>query len=113
LTGDLLESGVPIMRSAYPVEWPGVLDSIGKLDWNIVIPGHGGVQRNRETINGFAAYLQDLVSGVKQAAAKGMSADEAVSSVDLGKYSKMPNYYDRNADAIRRAFAEVTGNISN
>jgi len=113
LTGDLLESGVPIMRSAYPVEWPGVLESIGKLDWNIVIPGHGGVQRNRETINGFAAYLQDLVAGVKQAAAKGMSADEAVKSVNLGKYSNMPNYDDRNADAIRRAFAEVTGNISN
>ena len=113
LTGDLLESGVPIMRSAYPVEWPGVLESIGKLDWNIVIPGHGGVQHNRETINGFAAYLQDLVAGVKQAAAKGMSADEAVKSVNLGKYSNMPNYDDRNADAIRRAFAEVTGNISN
>jgi cyclase len=113
LTGDMLESGVPMMRSAYPVEWLGALESIGKLDWNIVIPGHGGIQRNRETINGFAAYLQDLVSGVKQAAAKGMTVDEAVKTVDLSKHSNMPNYEDRNADAIRRTFAEVTGKISN
>ena len=112
LTGDVLESGVPIMRSAYPVEWLGVLKSIEKLDWNIVIPGHGGIQRSRETINGFASYLQDLVAGVKQAAAKGMTADEAVKSVDLSKYSTMPSYEDRNADAIRRTYAEVTGKIS-
>lgn len=112
LTGDDLESGVPIMRSAYPVEWLGALESIEKLDWNIVIPGHGGIQRNRETIDGFIAYLQDLVAGVKQSAAKGMSADEAVKSVDLSKYSKMPDYEDRNSDAIRRTYAEVTGKIS-
>jgi cyclase len=113
LTGDVLESGVPMMRSAYPVEWLGVLESIKKLDWNIVIPGHGGIQRNRDTINGFTAYMQDLVAGVKAAAAKGMTADEAVKSVDLSKYSNMPNYDDRNADAVRRAFAEITGKISN
>jgi len=111
LTGDVLESGVPIMRSAYPVKWLDALESIGKLDWNIVIPGHGGIQRNRETLDGFAAYLQDLVAETKKAAAKGMSADEAVKSVDLGKYSKMPDYEDRNADAIRRTYAEVTGKI--
>jgi cyclase len=113
LTGDVLESGVPIMRSAYPVKWLGVLESIEKLDWSLVIPGHGGVQRNRETINGFAAYLRDLVAGVKQAAAKGMTADESVKSVDLSKYSKMPNFEDRNADAIRRTYAEVTDKIPN
>jgi cyclase len=83
LTGDVLESGVPIMRSAYPVKWLGVLESIEKLDWSLVIPGHGGVQRNRETINGFAAYLRDLVAGVKQAAAKGMTADESVKTSHL------------------------------
>ena len=113
MTGDVLESGVPMMRTAYPVEWPGVLESIQKLDWNTVIPGHGGIQHNRDTINGFTAYLQDLVTQVKQAVAKGMSTDEAVKAVDLGKYSKMPNYDDRNADAIRRTYAEITGKLGN
>jgi hypothetical protein len=78
-----------------------------------VIPGHGGIQRDRQTLKGFAAYLTDLVAGVKQAAAKGMTADETVKSVDLSKYSNMPNYDDRNADAIRRAYTEVTGKITN
>jgi cyclase len=113
LTGDMLESGVPIMRTAYPVEWLGALESIGKLDWNIVIPGHGGIQHNRDALNGFATYLRDLVAETKKAAAKGLTADEAVKSVDLGKYSKMPDYDDRNEDAIRRTFAEVTGKLSN
>jgi glyoxylase-like metal-dependent hydrolase (beta-lactamase superfamily II) len=113
MTGDVLESGVPMMRTAYPVEWIGVLGAIQKLDWNIVIPGHGGIQRDHDTINGFTAYMQDLVAGVKQAVAKGMTADEAVKAVDLSKYSKMPNYDDRNGDAIRRTYAELTGKLSN
>lgn len=113
MTGDVLESGVPIMRSAYPVEWLGVLSAIEKLDWNTVIPGHGGVQRNHDTIHGFVAYLQDLVSSTKAAAAKGDTAEQAVKDVDLSKYSKMPNYDDRNSDAIRRTYDEVTGKIAN
>ena len=89
-----------------------MLKSIEKLDWNIVIPGHGGIQRNRETITEFSGYLQDLIAGVKQAVAKGISAEEAVKAVDLSKHSTMPNYDDRNADAIRRAYAEIAGKIS-
>ena len=112
LTGDVLESGVPIMRSAYPAQWLSVLGAIGKLDWNIVIPGHGGIQRNRDTLNGFTAYLQDLVAETKKAVAKGDSAEQAVQDVDLSKYSKMPDYNNRNADAIRRTYAEVTGKIT-
>lgn len=113
MTGDVLESGVPIMRSAYPVEWLGVLSAIEKLDWNTVIPGHGGVQHNHDTIHGFVAYLQGLVAGTKAAAAKGDTAEQAVKDVDLSKYSKMPNYDDRNSDAIRRTYDEVTGKIAN
>lgn len=112
LTGDVLESGVPIMRSAYPAQWLSVLGAIGKLDWNIVIPGHGGIQRNRDTLNGFTAYLTDLVAETRKAVAKGDSADQAVQDVDLSKYSKMPDYNDRNADAIRRTYAEVAGKIT-
>jgi hypothetical protein len=41
-----------------------------------------------------------------------MTVNEAVKTVDLSKHSNMPNYEDRNADAIRRAYAEVTGKIS-
>ena len=113
MTGDVLESGVPLMRSAYPVEWLGVLSAIDKLDWNLVIPGHGGIQRNRDTLHAFAGYLQDLVAGTKAAVAKGDTEEQAVKDVDLSKYSSMPNYADRNADAIRRTYAELTGKLAN
>jgi glyoxylase-like metal-dependent hydrolase (beta-lactamase superfamily II) len=113
LTGDVLESGVPIMRSAYPAQWLSVLEAIRKLDWNIVIPGHGGIQRNRDTLNWFNLYLQDLVTETQKAVAKGDSEDQAVRDVDLSKYSKMPDYNDRNADAIRRTYAEVTPKFTN
>ena len=43
-TGDLITEGMPVMdyrNGASAVEWVKVLDEILKLDFDIVIPGHG------------------------------------------------------------------------
>ena len=85
MTGDVLEAGVPLMRSAYPAKSINVLESTQKLDWDYAIPGHGGVQRDRKTIVEFIAYMNDLVSGVRKAIANGLTIDQAVESVNLGK----------------------------
>jgi cyclase len=111
MTGDVLESEVPIMRTAYPTKLLSFLASLQKLDWNLAIPGHGEVQHGKETINEFVAYLSDLAAGVKQAVAKGLTEDQTVKAVDLSKYSKLPDYDDRNESAIRRTYLELTGKI--
>jgi cyclase len=112
LTGDVLESQVPMMAGSYPVKWISVLDSIDKLDWNAVIPGHGGVQQGRQNLVEFKGYLTDLVAGAKQAADKGLTQEQAAKSIDLSKYSKMAHFAERNPAAVARAYLEATGKVS-
>jgi glyoxylase-like metal-dependent hydrolase (beta-lactamase superfamily II) len=111
ITGDVLESQVPMMSSAYPVKWISVLTALQQLDWDYAVPGHGGVQQGKQTLTQFAAYLTDLVSTVRESVAKGMTQEQVMKSVDMRKYDQMPHYADRNPDAIERTYLEVTGKV--
>ena len=112
ITGDLLTSGIPFMRDAYPVEWVGTLEAVERLDWDSASPGHGGVQKGKDQIHYLIAYMKDLVAGVKDAVAKGMSLEDAQKSIDLSKHAaNLPNFRQSNAGAIERTWAEVTGKI--
>lgn len=111
ITGDVLESQVPMMSSAYPVKWIGVLMALKQLDWDYAIPGHGGVQQGKETLDQFTSYLTDLVAAVKQAASQGMTEEQTLKAVDLSKYAQMPHFADRNPDAVEQTFLEVTGKV--
>lgn len=111
ITGDVLESQVPMMSSAYPVKWISVLTALQQLDWNYAIPGHGAVQQGKQTLALFISYLTDLVAAVEQASAKGMTAEQTMKFVDLHKYGEMAHFADRNPDAIERTYLEVTGKV--
>ncbi len=119
VTGDLLTNGIPFMRDAYPVEWVATLESIAKLDWDFAIPGHGDVQKGKTQIGHLIAYMKDLVAQVKEAVAKGNLLEETKKSVDLSRYAagfaayKTPAQFQRASDsAVERAFAEITGKIT-
>jgi cyclase len=111
ITGDLLTNGIPVMRTAYPVEWIATLDAIDKLDWTAAVPGHGNVQQGKSQLESLLAYMRDLVAGVKASVAKGQTMEQAETSVDLSKYkSAFPNFDGGgNKSAIDRAWTEISG----
>jgi cyclase len=111
ITGDLLTNGIPVMRTAYPVEWVATLDAIDKLDWTAAIPGHGNVQQGKSQIESLLAYMKDLVAAVKVSVGKGQSMEQAETSVDLSKYkSAFPNFDSGgNRSAVDRAWTEISG----
>ncbi len=112
VTGDLLTNGIPFMRDAYPVEWISTLESLDKLDWNMAIPGHGGVQQGKAQLEKLIAYLKDMVAAVKDAVAKGLTLEDAKKSINLNKYeANFPGFAQANNAAIDRTWAEVTGKI--
>jgi cyclase len=111
ITGDLLTNGIPVMRTAYPVEWVATLESIDKLDWTAAIPGHGNIQQGKSQLESLMAYMRDLVTGVKNSVGKGQTMEQAESAVDLSKYkSAFPNFDSGgNKSAIDRAWTEISG----
>jgi glyoxylase-like metal-dependent hydrolase (beta-lactamase superfamily II) len=112
VTGDLLTNGIPFMRDAYPSLWIGTLEAIERLDWQQVIPGHGGVQPDKSQIGKLIAYMKDMVAAVKDAIGKGMTLEEARQKIDLSRHSaNLPNFQGSNRSAIDRAWAELTGQL--
>jgi cyclase len=111
ITGDLLESGLPAMRTAYPAALLRALESIQKLDWDYAIPGHGSVQHDKRTLDEIINYEKDLISKVTEAVAKGMSESETVKFVDLSRYDNLADFEVWNRVAIERAYLEIAGKL--
>jgi cyclase len=121
VTGDLIQPGIPDTRSSYPVKWLSALQSLQALDWNISVPGHGAVQTDRTALSRSIAYFNDVISGVKAAVAKNMTAEQAVEAIDLKKYIVSSDHTfasspawaqnERNAAAVRRVYDEIAGKV--
>ena len=79
-TGDLLHGWMPYMGDSYPIEWVETLDALGKLEFDHIIGGHGGV-KPRAHLTFFRNYLDDLVKAVRAARGRGESLDQAKTSV--------------------------------
>lgn len=87
ITGDLLQTDVPYMGDGYFPEWISSLDSLKKLDFDIVIPGHQDSFSERERIDFLQDYLRDLWSQAGALHAAGVSAADAASRIDLRRHA--------------------------
>ena len=82
-TGDMMESQIAYMGDALFDEWIATLDALKKLEFDLVLPGHGVPFGGRTKIDGFQGYLRDLMSQVTALRAQGVTADDAARRVDL------------------------------
>jgi glyoxylase-like metal-dependent hydrolase (beta-lactamase superfamily II) len=86
--------------------WIGVLRKAATLDVDAVLPAHGDLAK-RADIDALAGFLSEQYDAVKAAAAKGMSADQAVATLPFEQYKDWRNY-DRRAHSIRSLHELVT-----
>jgi len=59
-TGDLMHGLDPLLFEAFPDEWPATLERLAKLDFEVLVPGHGPVQQGRTILTLFIDYLVEL-----------------------------------------------------
>jgi cyclase len=59
-TGDMISGFLPAMGDGYPREWPATINSVGQLEANMIIAGHGPVQRNHERRIQLRNYIEEL-----------------------------------------------------
>jgi hypothetical protein len=77
--------------------WINLLRKVSKMDVDKVLPAHGDVA-TREDVGEMATFLSDEYAGVKDAVAKGMSADEAAEKLTFPQYRDYRNYRVRSHD---------------
>ncbi len=82
-TGDLMESQVAYMGDGLFDDWITTLDALKRLEFDLVLPGHGVPFRGKAKITGFQEYLKDVLAQTSALRAQGVAADEAARRVDL------------------------------
>lgn len=107
-TGDA-EQGARLayMGDAYFDEWVGTLDQLKKLDFNLILGGHGVPFRDKELITAFQGYLKDVVGQVTALRTQGVKPEDAAKRVDLTAHAKsFPQIQGPGADirGVRRIY---------
>ena len=98
-------NALPYMGDGFVDEWPASLQALKGLDFDVIVPGHGTPFTDRSQIDDLQAYLQDLWSQVSDLRAQGVSAEDAVSRIDLTQHES--NYGDRVRNVDPRAVVRI------
>jgi cyclase len=87
-TGDLMETGLAYMGDAFFDEWVTTLEALKKLDFTLVLPGHGTPFSDKGHITAFQSYLTDVTKQVADLRRQGVSPEDAAQRVDLRSHQK-------------------------
>jgi len=94
------------MIDFYPLEAEKSIQSILKLDWNTLIPGHpgqpGGRFGTKADVQAQLAFLQDASEAIKVAAREGKCWDGVEKEMQLPKYESWPGYKNNLQFVLRR-----------
>jgi glyoxylase-like metal-dependent hydrolase (beta-lactamase superfamily II) len=100
-TGDLFVQPVPFGIGSYYEDWISTLGRVDALEADVLVPGHGAVQRDRAYLRQVEALLSALVTEVKSAAASGATLEETRRKVTLADWKAK---FAGNDPALERAF---------
>jgi len=94
------------MIDFYPLEAEKAIQSMLKLDWNTLIPGHPGAPGGRFGTKADAqaqlVFLQDASEAVKVAAREGKCFDGVEKEMQLPKYESLAGYKNNLQFVLRR-----------
>src|SRR5437879_3799142 len=96
VTGDALHGWTPFMGDSYPYDWIQTLDAAEKLDFNLVLGGHGDVMHGKLRFELWKQYFQDLMDQTAAAYAQGDSLEQAQKSVSASLTKKYATQIDPN-----------------
>jgi cyclase len=94
VTGDALHGWTPFMGDSYPYDWIQTLDAAEKLDFNLVLGGHGDVMHGKLRFELWKQYFQDLMDQTAAAYAQGASLEQAQKSVSASLTRKYAAQFD-------------------
>jgi len=115
ITGDLLDD-MPFTGDGSPAGLVATLHELDKLDFEFVIPGHGGIERGHDHLRLVAQLFESIVSQVQACVDAGMSLDDTKKKVDVERFRQPITNGEDHATrafngfvpaAIERAFQEA------
>ncbi len=77
---------VPYGFGSFPEDWIATLDRLANFDFDILVPGHGAVQRDATYIRRLQALLTEVRKQIGESVAGGLALDAAREALDLSAF---------------------------
>lgn len=120
IAGDAVVEPIPYMFAMYPSEMAAVLDKMKAMNYKVLVPGHGALQRDARYIDLLIALIRDVEAKIAPAALAGASLEEATAKADFtemtaafaGESAWMRYWFNRYAltPLIDSVYNEAKGN---
>jgi len=116
ITGDLLDD-MPYTGDGSPRELVATLGELDKLDFEFVVPGHGGIEHGHEHLRLVARMFASVVSQVEADVRAGLTLDETKKKVSVEQFRQPMTNGEDHANrafdgfvpaAIERAYQEAS-----
>lgn len=104
----------PSMANGYPTEWVATLKKAEDLHAAIDVPAHGFIdspQVLREEMVNYRAAIERVISEGKRLHDAGVPVDRAAASADFGPFSDWTRVNDNAANALKRVYMELDGEL--
>jgi cyclase len=85
ITGDLLDD-LPFTGDGSPAELVKTLHEFDRMEFDMIIPGHGGIERSHEHLQQVTGLFESIVSQVEAAVQSGLILEDAKAKVNVGEY---------------------------
>lgn len=86
--GDLVVAPIPYGFGSFPGPWIEALERLAALDFELLVPGHGEVQRDRAYLRDLQALLRDVRAQVGAAVERGLDLEATRKAVDLAAWRR-------------------------
>jgi uncharacterized protein (TIGR02145 family) len=85
-TGDMVVHPFPYGFSKQPREWLTTLGKLAELEFDVLVPGHGDVQRGKGYLRSVIALIESVQEQVAAGIAAGKDLEAVRRSVDLSRF---------------------------
>jgi len=93
-SGDMIHGILPFIGDGFPKTWPKTIDSVGALDFNRLMPGHGPLQKNRQPMTCLRNYIEELTSKVDRGRTEGKTVADLQKVLTFSSLKSLqPNGY--------------------
>ncbi len=82
VTGDVLDD-LPFSGHGYPREWIAALSALERLDFDIILPGHGQIREGKEHLRRVRDFFTAIVEQVDAAVREKKSLADTQAAIDL------------------------------
>jgi len=103
-TGDVIHGFLPFFADGFPRPWPHTIDSVSRMEFTHILPGHGPLQTGRLVMMGLRNYIEELTEKVEDGKRAGWTVAEMQQRITVASLQSLQA--DHYEEYLMRVSAE-------